>query len=93
MKIFKYKCLDNDGNIVKSSVELSNQVSFRQYIKDNKLYLITYKIVEESWLLSLLKRTKLNNKELLMLFVHMHQLISSGVSIIESLADIQQSSS
>ncbi len=89
MRHFRYKAIDNEGNYKTGKITANSVADLFAMIKENDLELINYKQETEMGL-SLFK--KVSDKDLVSIFVHLEQLERSGVSIIDSVNDLKETS-
>ncbi len=87
MNRYKYKAINSDGKNVKGQLSADNPIELETLLKESNLFLVSYS-KERSNLFKL----KLSNKELVVMFSHLSQLDKAGVSIIDSIIDIKNSS-
>ncbi|MDA0901903.1 MAG: type II secretion system F family protein [Proteobacteria bacterium] len=86
---FRYKAASETGKYFRGEMSAENQSDLEALLKDSKLTLISCTPIKPT---TFGIGEKLNTKDLITLFSHLEQLERIGVPIIESLADIKDSS-
>ncbi|MFT6333227.1 MAG: type IV pilus assembly protein PilC [Lentimonas sp.] len=87
MNRYRYKAIDDIGKYTRGVMSAENPSELEVLLKNNNLYLISFSI-EKSFLFN----NSLNTKDLITIFSHLEQLDRAGVSIVESISDIKDSS-
>lgn len=90
MQKFKYRALDDRGRNVRGKLSAINEVDLYQQLKTIGLELIDAQAQKPSSILPSFM-TKIKPRELIQAFVHLEQLQRSGVPLLDSLADIRDS--
>lgn len=86
MPNFKYKAVNSDGKYVKGKINADNHLNLEAVLKEYELDLISYS-EEKSNQFSLFG-SAIKTKDLITFFLHLEQLDKAGVSIIESLENV-----
>jgi type IV pilus assembly protein PilC len=89
MPSFNYKAIDQLGRPAIGQIDALNDVDLEMRLARMGLDLITFRAVAKST--SLLSRSKVGNKDLVMFCFQMHQLSSAGVPLLECLNDLRES--
>ncbi|MCX7188832.1 MAG: type II secretion system F family protein [Methylotenera sp.] len=89
MPSFNYKAIDQLGRPAIGQIDALNDVDLEMRLARMGLDLITFRAVAKST--SLLNRSKVGNKDLVMFCFQMHQLSSAGVPLLECLNDLRES--
>ncbi len=89
MPSFNYKAIDQLGRPAIGQIDALNDVDLEMRLARMGLDLITFRTVAKSS--SLLNRSKVGNKDLVMFCFQMHQLSSAGVPLLECLNDLRES--
>ncbi len=89
MPSFNYKAIDQLGRPAIGQIDALNDVDLEMRLARMGLDLITFRAVAKSS--SLLSRSKVGNKDLVMFCFQMHQLSSAGVPLLECLNDLRES--
>jgi len=89
MARYKYKAVNENGKIVRGKINADNTDDLEYLLKNLNLDLISFQIIKTK---SKLFGESLKTKDLITLFTHFEQLERAGVSIIEILVDIKNSS-
>jgi type IV pilus assembly protein PilC len=89
MKKYKYRALDEDGTQVRGKLSAINEVDLYQQLKSFKMELVDAKEQRQKFTLPFFNRVKA--REMIQAFVHLEQLQRSGVPLLDSLADIRDS--
>jgi type IV pilus assembly protein PilC len=90
MKKFKYRAIDDQGKQVKGKLSAINEVDLYQQLKTINLELVDCRPERQTkFSLPFFKRVKA--REMIQAFVHLEQLQRSGVPLLDSLADIRDS--
>ncbi len=88
MPAFNYKAIDQLGRPADGQIDAQNEVDLEMRLVRMGLDLITFRIVAKSS--SVLSRSKVSNKDLVMFCFQMHQLSSAGVPLLECLNDLRE---
>jgi type IV pilus assembly protein PilC len=90
MKKYKYRALDEDGSQIRGKLSAVNEVDLYQQLKSFKMELLDAKEQKQTkFVLPFLNRIKA--REMIQAFVHLEQLQRSGVPLLDSLADVRDS--
>ena len=89
MPSFNYKAIDQLGRPAIGQIDALNDVDLEMRLARMGLDLITFRAVAKSS--SLLNRSRVGNKDLVMFCFQMHQLSSAGVPLLECLNDLRES--
>ena len=89
MPSYNYKAIDQLGRPAIGQIDALNDVDLEMRLARMGLDLITFRAVAKSS--SLLSRSKVGNKDLVMFCFQMHQLSSAGVPLLECLNDLRES--
>jgi type IV pilus assembly protein PilC len=90
MKKYKYRALDDDGTQIRGQLSAVNEVDLYQQLKSFRMELLDAKEQKQvKYTLPFMNRVKA--RELIQAFVHLEQLQRSGVPLLDSLADIRDS--
>jgi type IV pilus assembly protein PilC len=90
MKKYKYRALDDDGTQIRGKLSAVNEVDLYQQLKSFRMELLDAKEQKQTKFgLPFMNRVKA--RELIQAFVHLEQLQRSGVPLLDSLADIRDS--
>jgi type IV pilus assembly protein PilC len=87
MNRYKYKAINDEGKYVRGRISAENPAELEVLLKNSKLYLISCHIEK-----SRIYDGSLNSKQLISMFSHLEQLDKSGVSIVDAISDIKDSS-
>ncbi|TAN52095.1 MAG: type II secretion system F family protein [Rhodospirillales bacterium] len=90
MPLFNYRAIDANGRSVRGQLNASNDLDLFQRLRDSGFELITSSEVGQNKLASLLA-PKIKHRDLIQMCVHLQQLNAAGVSLIEGLADVRDS--
>ncbi len=90
MNQYSYKAVNSEGKYFKGKVSAGNPGELASMLKSDGLYIISFQIEKgEIFSISL---SRIKPKDLVTTFVHLEQLDRAGVSIIDSISDLRQSS-
>lgn len=90
MQKFKYRAMDEQGRNIKGKLSAMNEVDLYQQLKTVHLELLDCKPQSQTkFVIPFLSRVKA--REMIQAFVHLEQLQRSGVPLLDSLADIRDS--
>lgn len=93
MPQYIYKAIKNNGQKISGTVNAENQADLIAILRKSEYHLVSCKIVDNrksSFSLPFLDKVKL--KDLVTTFVHLEQLDRAGISIIDSIQDLKESS-
>lgn len=90
MNRFIYKAVDDNGNYINGKLSAETPGELLTMLRSTRLELISYKI-ESTRRTSFLPET-VKTRDLILMFVHLEQLDRAGVPILESLAELKDSS-
>lgn len=88
---YRYKAISEGGRAIHGTISAENENDLEYILKKSDLRLVSYKIQRKSNLFSLIS-FGLSTKDLVTLFTHFQQLEKIGVPILDSIADIKNSS-
>lgn len=91
MEKFKYKALSEKGRQVRGVLSARDEVDLTNQLQSAGLELMDCRLIEEKkGILAGLTRTrKVKIRDLLQFFIHMEQMQSAGVPLLDALADIR----
>ncbi|PIR32634.1 MAG: type II secretion protein F [Alphaproteobacteria bacterium CG11_big_fil_rev_8_21_14_0_20_44_7] len=87
MPIYNFKGIDEKGKNVRGKLTAANELDLESRLKDIRLDLISFREIKESKGFSPFGRVKIKDK--IMLCIQLQQLDRAGVPILESLADLR----
>lgn len=87
MANFKYKAINNDGKYISGKISAENPSELMSLLKSSSLELVSYR-EEKNTALNFLN--SINSSELVTIFIHLEQLDKAGVSIIDSIQDLKE---
>lgn len=90
MQKYKYRAIDDRGRQVKGKLSAMNEVDLFQQLKTINLELVDCR-AERQTKITLPFFNRVKPREMIQAFVHLEQLQRSGVPLLESLADIRDS--
>lgn len=90
MSVYSYKALNEEGNTVRGKLPAENEAELESKLKQSNLDLISAEIVRESSF-NLLGGT-ITLEELTLVCIHLHHLEEAGVPLLESIADLRDTS-
>jgi type IV pilus assembly protein PilC len=90
MKKYKYRALDDTGRQVKGKLSAVNEVDLYQQLKSFGIELLDAKEQRQTKIV-IPVLTRVKAREMIQAFVHLEQLQRSGVPLLDSLADIRDS--
>jgi type IV pilus assembly protein PilC len=90
MPIYSYKAINQAGKIITGSMEAANEKELSFKLSQSFLELVSAK-ESRDWQ-SLLGTSKISLQDLIMIFIHFHQLDKVGMGIIDSIADLRDTS-
>lgn len=88
MKTYQYTGINNQGERVRAEIHAENEQDLETRLARQNIDLIDFSEKKASFLAN---RQKVTSKDLLTLTLQMHQLISAGVPLLETLNDLQES--
>lgn len=91
MPLYNYKALNITGRRVVGQMTANNDLDLFQRLKQINLELISAKVHTGSGGLAALFNRKVANRELVQMCLHLQQLSAAGVSLMDSLADVRDS--
>lgn len=92
MENYKYKGINENGKYVKGIIAAQNSADLAKTLKESKIDLVSYKITKKVNSSIGNNRFSINKSDLISIFIHLEQLERAGVSIIESVTDLKDSS-
>lgn len=87
MANFRYKAINNEGKYISGKISAENPSELMSLLKSSSLELVSYR-EEKGNALSFL--SSISNSELVTIFIHLEQLDKAGVSIIDSIQDLKE---
>jgi type IV pilus assembly protein PilC len=87
MANFKYKAINNDGKYISGKISAENPSELMSLLKSSSLELVSYR-EEKNTALNFLN--SISSSELVTIFIHLEQLDKAGVSIIDSIQDLKE---
>jgi type IV pilus assembly protein PilC len=87
MANYSYKAIDSDGKYIKGKISAENPSDLMSLLKNSSLELINYK--EERAKSAFTLRKNITTQELISIFIHLEQLDRAGVSIIDAIQDLR----
>jgi len=87
MANFRYKAINNDGKYISGKISAENPSELMSLLKSSSLELVSYR-EEKNTALNFLN--SINSSELVTIFIHLEQLDKAGVSIIDSIQDLKE---
>ena len=87
MANYSYKAIDPDGKYIKGKISAENPSDLMSLLKNSSLELISYK--EEKIKSTFSLRKNITTQELISIFIHLEQLDKAGVSIIDAIQDLR----
>ena len=91
MPLYNYKALNMTGRRVAGQMTANNDLDLFQRLKQINLELISAKVHTGRAGLSALIGRKIANRELIQMCLHLQQLSAAGVSLMDGLADVRDS--
>ena len=91
MPNFSYKAVNDQGKYIKGKINADNYLNLETVLNEYGLDLISYR--EEKKQLSGLFEPRVQTKDMITMLLHLEQLDKAGVSIIDALEDIINSTS
>lgn len=91
MPLYTYKALNQTGRRVTGQMTANNDVDLFQRLRQVNLELVSAKITKTGGGLSALFSKGISSRELVQLCLHLQQLSGAGVSLMEGLADVRDS--
>lgn len=88
MQHFRYKAVSDDGRYVRGKMSATNPSELTAMLRESGLEILSYKEEKES---SFSLFASVKTKDLITLFIHLEQLERAGVSIIDSISDLRES--
>jgi type IV pilus assembly protein PilC len=90
MNFYRFKSVDNFGKFHSGKMQAENQLDLTAMLKSNGQELISFKEEKKSFLTSLFSFIK--TKDLVVIFVQLEQLDRAGVSLLDSIYDLKETS-
>jgi type IV pilus assembly protein PilC len=90
MPLFAYRAIDSNGRSVRGQLNAANDVDLFQRLKETGFELVSANEVKAGKLSQLLA-PGIKARDLIQMCVHLQQLNAAGVSLIEGLADVRDS--
>ena len=87
MRQYRYKAIDADGNYKTGKVTAEKPSDVIAILAESDLEVISYNVEKE---FSLSFYNSINEKDLISIFIHLEQLEKSGVSILDSVNDLKE---
>jgi type IV pilus assembly protein PilC len=87
MANFRYKAINNDGKYISGKISAENPSELMSLLKSSSLELVSYR-EEKNTALNFLN--SISSSELVTIFIHLEQLDKAGVSIIDSIQDLKE---
>ena len=91
MPLYNYKALNQTGRRVAGQMTANNDLDLFQRLKQVNLELISAKVHTGGGGLAALFGRKIANRELIQMCLHLQQLSAAGVSLMDGLADVRDS--
>ncbi|MFM8185611.1 MAG: type II secretion system F family protein, partial [Alphaproteobacteria bacterium] len=89
MANFKYRAINQEGKYISGKISAENPSELMSLLKSSSLELVSFR-EEKNSLANFLGGLKSN--ELITIFIHLEQLDRAGVSIIDSIQDLKETS-
>lgn len=89
MALYRYKGINEDGRVAQGRVNAFNEVDLEKRIDDMKLELVSFKEIKASR--PLFGNRKITRQELINFCLHLEQMSSVGVPILQGLEDLRDS--
>lgn len=89
MKNYSYKAIDKNGEFEKGKISASSPSELASILASKGLEVISYKAQSEFLTLT---SDKIKTKDIITMFIHLEQLDKAGVPIIDSIADLKDTS-
>lgn len=89
MAIFKYSAVNEQGRTLKGSMTAANDSDLEERLKEIGLDLLDYREHQDK---GTTFASNIKTRDIIMLCIHMEQLDKAGVPILESLADLRDTS-
>jgi type IV pilus assembly protein PilC len=90
MALYNYRAIDSNGRSVRGQLNASNEVDLHQRLRSTGFELVQAKEVKVSRATSAFA-PKVKARDLIQMCMHLQQLNAAGVSLIEGLADVRDS--
>jgi type IV pilus assembly protein PilC len=90
MPLYNYRAIDASGRSVRGQLNASNDLDLFQRLRETGFELVTSSEVRQNKLTALFA-PKIKHRDLIQMCVHLQQLNAAGVSLIEGLADVRDS--
>jgi type IV pilus assembly protein PilC len=86
---YRYKVINNAGQYIKGRISAENPGDLAAILRDSSLELISYKEEKQA---SFDFFSRIKPRDLISMFIHLEQLDRAGVSILDSIADLRETS-
>ncbi len=90
MQSYNYTAINQNARTIRGNITAANDMDLETRLKDIGLDLVNYREIEEKK--AAMRGSGIKTKDVIMLCVHMEQLDKAGVPILESLADMRDTS-
>ncbi len=90
MEKYSYKAVNSEGKYIKGSITVSGPSELSAILKADGLDLISHSAESKKFIT--LTDNRVKTKDLITTFIHLEQLDRAGVSIIDSISDLKDSS-
>lgn len=91
MPLYRYKAISPEGEIRVGSIDATNEADLESRLSKMKLDLISAKISKKANLGFSFHRKKIDRRDLIVFCLHLGQLTTSGVPLLDSLVDLRDS--
>lgn len=88
MATYEYSAMNQDGKVIKGEMTAENDIDLEARLKEIKLDLLKWNVAKKSRI-SLMGKVTAN--DLIVLCLHLEQLSRAGVPLLESIADVRDS--
>jgi len=89
MSVYSYKALTIDGNVQRGKLPAGNEAELESKLKQSNLDLISCSLVRES---NFSLFGSITSQELILVCIHLHHLEDAGVPLLDSIADLRDTS-
>ena len=90
MNHYQYKAVNQEGKYVRGKISAKSPSQLAAILKNNQLEVISFK-VERNQIFSL-RLVKVKPTDLVTIFIHLEQLGKAGITIIDAISDLRDSS-
>jgi len=90
MIYYNYTSINQNGRTIRGNIAAANEMDLEARLKDIGLDLVNYREAHEKR--STKKGARIKSRDIIMFCIHMEQLDKAGVPILESLADLRDTS-